>query len=207
MTQPDTPDWSADAVLPGFAAATLRFPNDYDGQVYATLIRRRASQPTQRAVLYIHGFTDYFFQVHLADEFTARGYNFYALDLRKYGRSLQGAIHPNYCRNVSEYFSEISAALRIIIEQDCNHWVVLNGHSTGGLISALYADHGEEHQRIQALVLNSPFFDFNLNRLELIMVRALASLATALPFARFPVPGGRPVPYEYPCGSAWRMDI
>lgn len=195
MTQPDTPDWSPDVVLSDFEAATLRFPDDYDGPVYATLIRRRASQPTQQAVLYVHGWTDYFFQVHLADEFNARGYNFYALDLRKYGRSLRDAQHPNFCRDVSEYFAEISTALRIITEQDDYNWVVLNAHSTGGLISSLYADHGVERHRIQALVLNSPFFDFNLDRRERTMVRVLASLAAIFPFAKLPPNPNRPVPY------------
>ena len=57
----------------------------------ATLVRLRAAAPTRRAVLYLHGFVDYFFQTHLAEFFTERGYDFYALDLRKYGRSLLDA--------------------------------------------------------------------------------------------------------------------
>ena len=32
----------------------------------ATLVRRRAPQPTGRAVLYVHGFVDYFFQCQCA---------------------------------------------------------------------------------------------------------------------------------------------
>lgn len=185
--------WCPDTVLPGFEAATLHFPDDYEGPVYATLVRRQAPEATHRAVLYIHGYTDYFFQVHLADQFNAHGYNFYALDLRKYGRSLRAGQHPNYCRDLHEYFAELSAALRIMTEHDANTWVVLCGHSTGGLTSALYADAGAERHRINALVLNSPFFAFNLNRRHLTAVRALAGVADALPFAQ--LPRGRPVPY------------
>jgi alpha-beta hydrolase superfamily lysophospholipase len=184
--------WFPD-VLPGFEAATLQFPDDYDGPVVATLVRRRANQPTQRAVLYVPGWTDYFFHVHLADEFNARGYNFYALDLRKYGRSLTGVSHPNYCRDLHEYFPEISTALQILTEQDGNHSVVINAHSTGGLTSVLYADHGPERRRINALVLNSPFFDFNLDRRELIMIKTMASLGGVLPYLR--LPANRPMPY------------
>ena len=195
MTQQDTPRWSDDTVLPGFEAATLNFPDDYDGPVVATLIRKRTIQPSERAVLYIHGWTDYFFQVHLADEFTRRGYNFYALDLRKYGRSLQGAAHPNYCRDLHEYFAEISVALQIITKQDGNHWVLLNGHSTGGLVSALYAESGSERHCINALALNSPFFDVNLDRLGLMAVHLLASLAPIFPFVTLPLPRDRPAPY------------
>ena len=38
-------------------------------------------------MLYVHGFSDYFFQTALADFFAARGLAFYALDLRKSGRA------------------------------------------------------------------------------------------------------------------------
>jgi len=51
---------------------------------------RRSPRPgevTRGAVLYVHGFTDYFFQTGLADFFAARGLRFYALDLRKCGRA------------------------------------------------------------------------------------------------------------------------
>ena len=40
-------------------------------------------------MLYLHGWNDYFFQTHLADAFAALGFDFYALDLRRYGRSLR----------------------------------------------------------------------------------------------------------------------
>jgi alpha-beta hydrolase superfamily lysophospholipase len=42
----------------------------------------------------------------LADTFINAGYNFYALDLRKYGRSLMDHQHPNLCKDVFEYFEE-----------------------------------------------------------------------------------------------------
>lgn len=140
LTKQEPDQWHPDTVLPGFEALELHFPEDYDGPVCATLVRRKANAARQRAVLHIHGWCDYFFQTHLADEFNQRGYSFYALDLRKYGRSLQDAPHPNYCRELDEYFAEISQALQIMTAQDGNHWVVLNGHSTGGLTAALYAD-------------------------------------------------------------------
>ncbi|HET8660245.1 MAG TPA: alpha/beta hydrolase, partial [Micromonosporaceae bacterium] len=66
---------------------TIELGSDDEGAVVATLVRRRADAPTRRAVLYVHGFNDYFFQTHLADFYVARGWDFYALDLRKCGRS------------------------------------------------------------------------------------------------------------------------
>lgn len=208
MMQPVTLTWSAD-VLPGFEATSLHFPDDYAGPVAATLVRRRANRPSQQAVLYLHGYMDYFFQAHLADEFNARGYNFYALDLRKYGRSLRDAPHPNYCQDVHEYFAEISTALHILTEQEANTWVMVNAHSTGGLTSALYADHGPERQRINALVLNSPFFAFNVKPRQLLMLTAFAGLAGMFPFAR--LQAHRPIPYIQSIHAAhhgeWAFDL
>ena len=82
---------------------TIALPPDEEGEVVATLVSLKAPTPTRRAVLYIHGYVDYFFQTHLAEYFTGHGYDFYALDLRKYGRSLLAHQTPNYCRDLSEY--------------------------------------------------------------------------------------------------------
>ncbi|MGE5828740.1 MAG: alpha/beta hydrolase [Micromonosporaceae bacterium] len=133
---------------------------DDEGEVVATLIRRRAAEPTSRAVLYVHGFVDYFFQTHLADFFVERGYDFYAVDLRKHGRSLRPHQTPNFCRDITDYFPEVDEAVRIIRDQDGHDTVLLNGHSTGGLVAALWANRRRGQGRVQALFLNSPFFDF-----------------------------------------------
>ncbi len=144
-----------------YESRQIALPPDDEGDNIATLVRFRASQPTRRAVLYVHGFIDYFFQTHLAEFFADRGYDFYALDLRKYGRSLLAHQSPNFCRDIAEYFPEIDEAVRIIRDDDDHDLVVLNGHSTGGLIAALWADRVAGRGLIQSLVLNSPFFEFN----------------------------------------------
>ncbi|MGM7310843.1 alpha/beta hydrolase, partial [Acinetobacter baumannii] len=78
-------NYAPDILGAGYEQLTLNFPDDYEGKVVATLVRKKATQPTQKAVLYIHGFLDYFFQTEMAEQFNAHGYDFYALDLRKYG--------------------------------------------------------------------------------------------------------------------------
>ena len=60
---------------------------DGEGTIDATLVRRTPPSHVEAAVIYVHGFSDYFFQTELADFFTERGFAFYALDLRKCGRS------------------------------------------------------------------------------------------------------------------------
>ncbi|HEY0700647.1 MAG TPA: alpha/beta hydrolase [Micromonospora sp.] len=134
---------------------------DDEGPVLATLVRRRAERPTGRAVLWVHGFVDYFFQTHLADFMVEQGWDFYALDLRKYGRSLLPHQTPNFCRSLDEYFPELDEAARIIREQDGNRSLLVIGHSTGGLIVSLWADARREAGIVDGLFLNSPFFDVN----------------------------------------------
>ncbi|MDG4829077.1 alpha/beta hydrolase [Solwaraspora sp. WMMD1047] len=139
---------------------------DDEGPVEATLIRSRADRPTGRAVLYVHGFIDYFFQTHLADFYRERGWDFYALDLRKYGRSLLPHQTANFCRDLTEYFPELDEAARIIRDTDGHDTLLVNGHSTGGLIAVLWADARRDAGLVDGIFLNSPFFDFNASWFE-----------------------------------------
>ena len=158
-------NYAPDILGAGYEQLTLNFPDDYEGKVVATLVRKKATQPTQKAVLYIHGFLDYFFQTEMAEQFNAHGYDFYALDLRKYGRSkLPHQIFYNVL-DLNEYDAEITQALEII-GQEKHTQVLLAGHSTGGLTATLYAAHHPDHPLIKALWANSPFYDFNLSLVE-----------------------------------------
>ena len=106
--------WQPDALLPGFEALSLPAPDDYDGPVVATLVRLPAPAAPRGAVLYVHGFSDYFFQRHMAERFSAEGYAFHALDLRKHGRSLRSRQHPNFCKSVAEYYADLDHAIDAI---------------------------------------------------------------------------------------------
>lgn len=154
-----TPTREAD-ILPGFWQSTLALAPDEEGEVVATLVGKTSRASSSRAVLYVHGFVDYFFQTHMADAFLAAGIDFYALDLRKYGRSLRPHQTPNFCRSVDDYFEELDEAIRIV-RADGNDSLLLAGHSTGGLITSLYAHERRSEGSVDAIFLNSPFFEFN----------------------------------------------
>jgi alpha-beta hydrolase superfamily lysophospholipase len=147
----------------GYLRRTIDLGRDDEGPVVATLVSRPAEQPTGRAVLYIHGWSDYFFQTHLADYYVERGIHFYAIDLRKYGRSLLPHQTPNFIRDVREYFPELDEAAKIIRSEDGHERLLVNAHSTGGLIAALWAHQTRGEGLIDAMFLNSPFFEFNVN--------------------------------------------
>ncbi|MDL4817862.1 alpha/beta hydrolase [Actinomadura opuntiae] len=175
-------DVTADVLGPGYEAIELPMGRDAEGEVVATLVRRRGAEPSDRAVLYLHGFVDYFFQTHLADFYLDLGFDFYALDLRKYGRSLRPHQTPNYVESLSEYFPEIDEAVRIVRDVDGHGTLLLNGHSTGGLIAALWADRARGKGLVDGVFLNSPFLDIN----EPLPMRKIgAGLARALR-PRFP---------------------
>lgn len=145
-----------------FHAETIPLAPDVDGEVVATLVSRGAPIATTKAVLYIHGYSDYFFQVELAQWWVDQGYDFYAIDLRRYGRSLRAGQTPYFVRDLSQYFEELDAALALIRERDGHDRVVVNAHSTGGLIASLWSD-ARRGDGLEALVLNSPWLELQTN--------------------------------------------
>jgi len=153
--------WSPD-VLPGFEQTTLSGRTAFDGPADAVLVRRRCNSASAKAVLYVHGYVDYFFQIHLADFYNQAGLHFYALDLRRHGRALRARQLPNFTRSIDEYLDDVDAAIHVLKTSEAVDWLLLNGHSTGGLVTALYAHRGAQRAAVNALFLNSPFLDMNL---------------------------------------------
>lgn len=139
------------------------FENDYEGKVVTTLIESRQNKIENRqTVLYIHGFCDYFFQYHLMDHLNEQGIDFYAIDLRKCGRSLLSHQHPNYCKSLREYFPDVDYSIEFILKAKPSTQIYLLGHSTGGLLATYYSMFGLLKERLSGLILNSPFLDFNI---------------------------------------------
>lgn len=179
-------DYQPDILGDGYEQLTLLFPDDVEGAVTATLIRKKTLHKSQKAVLYIHGFIDYFFQTEMAEQFNQQGFDFYALDLRKYGRSHQSHQTWFYVEDLNEYEPEISQALSII-KQEHHDSVLLAGHSTGGLIATLFATHHPHYELIKGLWLNSPFFDFNMHPIKKkFALPQLARLGHKFPRLKFP---------------------
>ncbi|TQF67049.1 alpha/beta hydrolase [Rhodococcus spelaei] len=166
--------WAPDLLGTGYQQLTIPLGADPDGEgtVEATLVRYRpeGAARTRHAVLYVHGFTDYFFQKHLAEHFHEQGYAFYALDLRKCGRSLRAGQTPHFVTDLSFYDEELGRALALVREDldgrssgaggtsidssgaggtsidssgaggTSGSSVLLTAHSTGGLILPLWLD-------------------------------------------------------------------
>lgn len=145
----------------GFTVTEIPLAADDEGPNVATLVRAEPVGGEETAVLYVHGYVDYFFQRELAAFHQRRGIAFYALDLRKAGRSLRPHQTPYFVRDLTEYYEELDQAIAMI--RAAGHArVIVNGHSTGGLTAALWAHDRRSGGGPDALVLNSPFFDLDL---------------------------------------------
>lgn len=163
-------DWTPDVLGDAFEQLTLLLRPDAEGEVVATLVRYtpqpqltdlRLRRPVaaDTDVLYVHGWSDYFFQKELAAFWHQNGARFYAIDLRKYGRSLRPWQTPGYVDDLTTYDEELDAALAVIQAGGHNpRRLVLLGHSTGGLTLSLWAH--RHPGRVDALILNSPWLEF-----------------------------------------------
>src|SRR3546814_18995014 len=108
--------WEPDLLGPGFVRRELPLGRDDGEEIVATLVRsiptpgRRLLGPYRDVdVLYVHGWSDYFFPPELARFWTARGARFFALDLRRSGTSLRQRQGPGALRRLGAY-AEIGRA-------------------------------------------------------------------------------------------------
>lgn len=168
--------WTRDVLGPGFQSQTIPLLPDEEGEAVATLVRHLPEQdpifrkgitpwlPLREKVvsdpitlLYLHGRNDYFFQTEMARQFSAMGITFYALDLRKYGRSLRPHQTIGWTEDLSGYDEEIGAALQIIHFENPGKPLLMMGHSAGGLIATLWAY--RHPGALTGLILNSAWLE------------------------------------------------
>lgn len=203
-----TPVWGPDKLGPDYEATTIDLGLDPDGEgeVVTTLVHyaphptdqesRETASASRPALVWLHGMTDYFFQTHVAEHFAAQGYDFYAVDLRKCGRSRRSGQSWHYVSDLGFYYVDLNAALDAIPNKE----VVFIAHSTAGLIAPLWMDQlrqtdQERYKRIKGLILNSPWLDmmgvpeFVLTPLKPLLY-ALGRIAP-----KTPLPGGNLTAY------------
>jgi len=204
--------WVPDVLGPDYEALTLDLGSDDEGPVVATLVRYRppSAEPLRsaRAVLYVHGWSDYFFQTELAEYWHAQGAAFYAVDLRKFGRSLRPHQTPGYVDSLTEYDGDLAAALATIrAEQGLRVRVMYLGHSTGGLVGALWVQRNPGE--VCALILNSPWLELQGSAvLRIVSTPAITQLARFQPKTALPNidPGFYSRTIEVAGGGEWTVN-
>jgi len=195
--------WKPDILGSGYSRAVLDLGTDPDGEgtVEAVLVRREPrpeGQPPAEdsgAVLYVHGFADYFFQTELADFFAARGLRFYALDLRKCGRARKPGHTAHYASDLVLYDDELDRALAVVTAAHPGKPVTVVAHSTGGLIVPLWLNRrrlaGNPAGNVVAVVLNSPWLELQVsNALRGPATQLLRVVSKVRPFLVLNLPDG-----------------
>ena len=155
------PDVSDDVLGAPYTAETLQLRPDDEGEVVATLVHRpaEASRPDRaRRCCTSTGSADYFFQTGRPTSGSRRGYDFYALDLRKYGRSLRPHQTAELRRRPAHLLRGARprprAGRRGRTTTSC-----FSAHSTGGLTVPLWL-----HDRglpAAGVFLNAPWIDMH----------------------------------------------
>lgn len=181
--------WMPDVLGDGYEMRYVDQPDDYSGKVRSTIVRKLSPCAGDKGVLYVHGFNDYFFNAEMGDRFVDSCYNFYAVDLRKYGRSIMEGQEMFQVHNMNEYFPDIDSAI-VQMKRDGVKEIVLMGHSTGGLITSLYMNNHPD-KSIKVLILNSPFLDWNQSKFqEKFAIPLLDTFGGMFPNKKIPQGGG-----------------
>jgi alpha-beta hydrolase superfamily lysophospholipase len=177
--------WQRDILGEEFESLAFSAAGPDGVQRTATLVRFRPgmtrdppAQSQRRAVLFLHGWSDYFFNVDLARFWSSAGYDFYALDMHNHGRSLRPQSPGGYVTDLADYDAEIEKAARLIGDEGASLPLALMGHSTGGLVAVLWAS--RHPGEVSQLILNSPWLEMHGSAL----VRRAASSMVG-PVARF----------------------
>jgi len=198
--------WNADVLGEGFESITIPLEPDEPEISVATATLVRAKHPSWWRssfgiasgidVLYVHGWSDYFFQRHLSEYWRDRGARFFALDLRRYGRNLTeqplSEQLAGYVHSLDSYDEEIEAALSLAghgRSQKSKRKLVLVGHSTGGLVLSLWASRNPG--RASAIILNSPWLELQTREIgRLALSPVIGALSKYQP--KKPLPAAEP---------------
>lgn len=158
--------WTTDVLGSPYECLTVDLEPDEEGPVVSTLVRRQldsglrgwmARRRLKFAVLFVHGRNDYFYHREFADKIAELGGAFYALDLRKYGRSLRPWQTIGFIDDLRKYDQELDWAVRVIREDHPDLPLVAVAHSTGGLTVPLWATRNPG--LLAGMILNSAWLE------------------------------------------------
>ncbi|MCG2798191.1 MAG: alpha/beta hydrolase [Cellulomonas sp.] len=186
--------WAPDRLLPGFEARQLpawvppeaslasRLAAAGRDDPVLTLVRPVDGPDAPRGVVvHLHGYNDYFFQTHLVTALADEGWAFLAVDARRCGRSWRPDEVPHYQADLREQADDLGQAVRAARALHPGVPVVVHGHSTGGLVAALWSHAHREHGGADALVLDSPFFSVTNSWIQPLADTALPTIARRTP--------------------------
>lgn len=164
---------------------------------------RADGAPLPRAVLYLPGLADYFFQKDHAQAWIDADVEFYGLDQRGQGRASAHLAEPENLRDLRLRNEEIRRAMHFLRQTGHTH-ITLLGHSTGGLTAVIYA----ASHHVDVLILNSPWLDLaqsaSVKMAGTPVAHALARIAPDVKMGKLGTAYALALTPEY--GGEWEFD-
>lgn len=122
----------------------------------------------------------------MGERFVDSGFHFYAVDLRRYGRSKQPWQYPYNIRDARKYYDDIDSAV-MQMKRDGITDITLGGHSTGGLIVTSYGIDKSDKIPVDRIVTDSPFYAWNFNSAyRHLLIPAVRNLSVVIKNAKIP---------------------
>ena len=88
-------------------------------------------------------------------------------------------------KDFNEYFEEIDMALEII-QKEGHDFIVMNGHSNGGLITSIYLEEGNKKEVVNAAFLNAPFLQWPYGWAFSNVIKVVSRLGAIRPYGVAP---------------------
>ncbi len=144
----------------------------------ATIFLRSWQQAAPRGIVVIcHGVNSHGGQyIWPAEQFAARGFSVYALDLRGRGKSSGERF---YVEDVADYASDVAATVRLAKSREPGVPVFLLGHSAGGLTSCIYTL--DNQKELAGFICESFAFRVPAPAFALVIIRLLGRFFPHLP--------------------------
>ncbi|PWK61751.1 alpha-beta hydrolase superfamily lysophospholipase [Aminobacter sp. AP02] len=111
-----------------------------------------------------------------AEQFVARGFAVFALDLRGRGKSDGERF---YVEDVADYVSDVAGAIRIAKQRNAGLPLFLLGHSAGGVVSSVYTL--ENQSELTGFICESFAFQVPAPGFALAAIKGLSHIAPRLP--------------------------
>ena len=159
------------------------FKHNYENGDLTTLTYKKKNG-NKKALIWAHGLNDYYHHFDIGEKLLDKGFDIYAITFRKYLTTTENTKYYFYISDLQEYIDDLNNLFPKILEGKYNK-ILLYGHSTGGLTSTIYCHSGKFKEKIDALILNSPFFDIYLNnKSEFIFKKLIYYLGNKFPKIR-----------------------
>jgi alpha-beta hydrolase superfamily lysophospholipase len=117
----------------------------------AAMFRRGSVQPSRRAVLYVHAFSDPAVSPELVSWYTERAFQFYLAEVRLPARQ---ALPGQRARSVRPVFADLDAAFGYLREAEGMDTIVVTARGRGACAAALWAQ--ARQPDADALILHAP---------------------------------------------------